>query len=70
MLTLGRYRGQRIIIVVPPSDKPTIITEMLVKAGRASQQTKLGYDAPANVQIDREEVFNAKLAAKAGKVES
>jgi sRNA-binding carbon storage regulator CsrA len=55
MLVLKRNPGERIMIVVPGLPEPIVITVVDAVA-------HIGILAPKEVQVDREEVYNAKLA--------
>lgn len=55
MLTLARHAGERITIIVPPSTTPTKITVMQVET--AANKSRLGFDAPREVRILRDEVL-------------
>lgn len=54
MLVFMRYRGEKSVITVPPSDVPTRIEVMVVDVlpGKA----RLGFDAPRDVAIHRDEI--------------
>ena len=51
MLILSRYKGQKIIINNG---------EIIVTVIQDGAQVKLGFEAPDDVTIDREEIFNRK----------
>jgi len=65
MLCLKREVDQRTIITVPPSDKPTIIEEMVIES--SPSWARLGYTAPDGVVIDREELHLSKQRDAANK---
>ena len=56
MLVLSRCKGESIILTVPPSDKPTEIVVMLVRNRVGNSKCRLGFDAPREVHIVREEL--------------
>ena len=56
MLVLKRYVEESIIIIVPPSDTPTKIT--ITQLGIEGTKSKLGFDAPKTVSVNRSEVQN------------
>lgn len=62
MLVLGRRVLEKVIIVVPPSAEPTKIEVCLteIRGGRIDPRARLGFTAPDEVKIDREEVFAEK----------
>lgn len=65
MLILDREVEQRNVIVVPPSDKPTVIVETVTEIRFGSRpRAKLGYEAPPEVVIDRQEIYDAKQREK------
>jgi sRNA-binding carbon storage regulator CsrA len=64
MLVTQRLIGQRHVITVPPSDKPTTIVHTVVEL-RAGGRVRCGWDAPREVIIHREEVQKRADAAKA-----
>lgn len=53
-LTLARHVGERVIITVPPSDKPTTIAVLVV--GLWGGQARLAFKAPRETAVHREEV--------------
>lgn len=58
MLVLTRQRNEKIIIVVPASDKPTrIAVEVMDIRGCA---VRLGAHSPPQVIIDREEISQSR----------
>ena len=54
MLILSRKEDETIILIIPPSDKPTVVkvTVSSIKATRVA----LGFDGPRTTKILREEV--------------
>jgi sRNA-binding carbon storage regulator CsrA len=56
MLVLTRKKDERIFIVVPGMDEPIVISCV----GTYPEKTRLGFDAPPDVVIDREEIFIGK----------
>ena len=60
MLTLTRKTHQGIVLVVPPSSRPTTLRVMVTSVERG--KARLAFAAPDQVQIDREEIFLAKIA--------
>ncbi len=63
MLVLTRQKDERIVVVVPPSDKPTTV-EILV-ADILGSKARIGVDCPRHVSVDRKEIYEAKMAEKA-----
>jgi hypothetical protein len=58
MLFFNRRIGQKTIVTVPPSDKPTVIEFWTTQASAARVTT--AYVAPGKVIIDREEIHQSK----------
>lgn len=57
MLALGRREGESIIVNVPPSKEPRQIRVTLVRHARfAWSQSRIGIEAPAEMNIVREEL--------------
>lgn len=68
MLILDREIDQKNVIVVPPSDKPTVIVETVTEFRYGSRhRVKLGYEAAPEVEIDRMEIYQAKQREAADK---
>src|SRR5947209_12599986 len=57
LLVLSGCRDQRIEILVPPSDQPTLIVETIIDI--RGDKVRLGYEAPRTVRVDRAEVAAA-----------
>lgn len=57
MLVLSRQRDEQIIMIVPPSDKPTIILHTTVDV--RGDKVRHGIDAPPGVEVHRMEVYDA-----------
>jgi sRNA-binding carbon storage regulator CsrA len=62
MLVFGRKESQRTIIVVPPSAVPVTIVVSVesIRPHRKNPSTRLGFVAPREVEIDREEIRDSK----------
>lgn len=58
MLILTRRVGETTFLTVPPSDKEQVIT--ITVLGVKGNQVRTGTNAPANVGIDREEIYKRK----------
>lgn len=58
MLVLSRERNQSLIFSIPPSDKPRTIKLMVVDI--RGDKVRLGGQADADVEIDREEIHAIK----------
>lgn len=58
MLILTRRVGETTFITIPPSDKETVITTTVL--GVKGNQVRTGTNAPAQVGIDREEIYKRK----------
>lgn len=60
MLSLERKRGERIIIGLP-GDKQIVIevVDVRVKPETGRRKVRLGFTAPADVTIHREEIWRA-----------
>tara|TARA_R110000824_G_scaffold350477_1_gene537413 strand:- start:1007 stop:1198 length:192 start_codon:yes stop_codon:yes gene_type:complete len=56
MLVLTRRKNERIIITVPGLPEPIVITCVCPYPDKA----RLGFDAPSDVIVDREEIFIEK----------
>ncbi len=54
MLVLSRRRGEEVVIIVPPSDKPTMVTIKMCSV--VEGKVRFGLTAPAEVKINRGEV--------------
>jgi sRNA-binding carbon storage regulator CsrA len=54
VLVLGRYRGEQVVIEVPPSDRPrrVVVTTCEVRGDHA----RIGFDADRDITIHRGEV--------------
>ena len=59
MLILTRHPGESVVITTADGDKIVITTLYSSRQG-----IKLGFDAPKNVQIDREEIYQRKHSAQ------
>ena len=55
MLVISRTRDGRVVIIVPPSDKPTEIDMTIVDI--RGDKVRLGFDAPREVNIARSELL-------------
>jgi len=67
MLVLSRAIDEKIIIVIPPSNKPTIVE--VIQVDIRGSKSRLGIQAPRNVTINRSEVqdqINIENLAKLG----
>jgi len=67
MLVLSRAVDEKIIIIIPPSNKPTIVE--VVQVDIRGTKSRLGIQAPRNVTINRSEVqdqINIENLAKLG----
>jgi len=67
MLVLSRAVDEKIIIIIPPSNKPTIVE--VVQVDIRGSKSRLGIQAPRNVTINRSEVqdqINIENLAKLG----
>jgi carbon storage regulator len=63
MLVLSRRKDEKIIITVPPSDKPTTVEVVLVDI--RGNKSRIGINAPRQVAVNRDEVQEAiKEASK------
>lgn len=58
MLILTRRVGETTFLTVPPSDKETVV--QITVLGVKGNQVRTGTNAPANVGIDREEIYKRK----------
>lgn len=58
MLILTRRVGETTYLTVPPSDEELVITVTVL--GVKGNQVRTGTEAPAEVSIDREEVYKRK----------
>ena len=58
MLVLTRARDEKVVVTVPPSDRPTrlLVEPVDIRASRV----RLGFTAPNEVVIDRAEVYREK----------
>jgi carbon storage regulator CsrA len=54
MLTLSRYPGQKIIIGLPDGRSITVCLVSLT-----NDKARLGFEAPADVTIDRKEIWES-----------
>lgn len=54
MLVTTRHPGESVIITVPPGDKPQRITVKLIQV--RGDRVRLGFDAPREIEVHREEV--------------
>lgn len=59
MLVLNRQRDEVTVIVVPPSDQPTVIEAICVDI--RGDKTRTGWAAPDNAIVHRKEVYDAIL---------
>ena len=66
MLVLSRCPDETTIIRVPPSTTETVIEMMVLSIGRfhGQRMARCGWDAPANVEINRSERDEWQQAAK------
>ena len=58
MLVLSRKLGEKLVITVPGCPKPIVV----VCGGWDKVKVRIGVDAPPDVIIDREEVWERKQA--------
>jgi sRNA-binding carbon storage regulator CsrA len=61
MLCIGRQPKQSTVILVPPSDKPTLVE--VHQAEIRGDKSTLAFDAPAEVRIYRRELYDTIAAA-------
>lgn len=64
MLVLSRKAGEKVVVTVPPSDKETKV-EVIVTEQR-HDRTRIGFVAPRNVSIHRQEIYDAMRKEQAG----
>jgi len=64
MLVLSRKEGERIVIAVPPSGSETLVAVQVCKV-RGETRVRLGFEAPREVAILREEIWQAMQDGKA-----
>ena len=55
MLVLSRHKDERVFIVVPGRKEPIVITQVDIRGDKS----RLGFDADSDIQVYREEVWNA-----------
>lgn len=66
MLILTRRVGETVMIEVPPSDKPTLVSVTVL--GVKGNQVSTGTNAPKEVAVHREEIYERiKREERAGK---
>jgi sRNA-binding carbon storage regulator CsrA len=69
-LILGRFAGERIRIAVPPSEKETEVWVTVAefrldhRDGNRERCAKLAIEAPRDVAVDREELWQRKQEGK------
>lgn len=63
MLILTRRVGETTMMTVPPSDKEQVITITMLSV--KGNQVRYGTDAPAEVVVDREEIYKRKQRERA-----
>lgn len=68
VLVLTRKELEKVMIVVPPSSTATLIdvqvASIKVDHGTGRMATRLAFDAPPNVEIDRLEIWHRKQQGK------
>lgn len=58
MLILSRKVSESVKIIIPPGlTKETIVNVMVVANARDDSSTRIGFDAPKEIKIHREEVW-------------
>ncbi len=58
MLALTRRLGEKVILRIPPSDKPTLVEVTYVKLKKS--MVMLGFEAPREVTIVRKEIDDGR----------
>ena len=59
MLCFKRKRHEGVMVVVPPSDTPTLVRLKVYSIG--NDFVRIAFDAPKHVQIDRGSVYVEKM---------
>ena len=54
MLVLTRKPGETVVLTVPPSDRPTVIT--MIQGHLDGKQARTAWEAPPDVEIHRGEI--------------
>lgn len=62
MLVLSRKCGEKVMIVVPPSDKEVVIEVTLVEL--RPDRARIGFEAPRSVSIHRQEIYDEMRSYK------